>query len=247
MVQGFYNLASNMITQNRNMNIISNNMANVATPGFKSDRLMQGTFREELLYRYDKAGKTPVGTVSRINTADERVTNYDEGILKETGREMDVALSGKGFFEVQGENGTVYSRNGSFNLDDQGYLVIQGIGRVMGTNGPIQLTTDDIGVDAQGNITSADGFQYFGTLRVVDFADYNQLTKITGGVFRADGQPQNAENIKIIQKYVENANVSMAEEMTAMMSGQRALQSASQVLKMYDQLLAKAIQVGSPM
>lgn len=245
MLQGYYNLASNMITQNRNMNIISNNMANVATPGFKSDRLLQSTFKEELLYRYDKAGKTPVGIVSRINTADERVTSHEEGILRETGRALDVALTGKGFFEIQTNNGTVYSRNGSFNLDGEGYLTLQGVGRVMGTNGPIRLTTDDVTIDDYGNITSADNYQYFGTLRLADFADYDQLTKITGGVFRAAGQPQNAANVKVTQEYVEDSNVNMAEEMTAMMSGQRALQSSSQILRMYDQLIMKAIQVGS--
>ena len=66
MFQGYYDLASNMITQNRNMNIISNNISNVSTPGYKEDRLMESTFREEMIYRYDQYGKTQVGTVSRM-------------------------------------------------------------------------------------------------------------------------------------------------------------------------------------
>lgn len=70
MFQGYYDLASNMITQNRNMNIISNNISNVSTPGYKEDRLMESTFREEMIYRYDQFGKTQVGTVSRMNIAD---------------------------------------------------------------------------------------------------------------------------------------------------------------------------------
>ena len=85
MFQGFYDLTSTMVTQNRNMNIISNNMSNVSTPGYKADDLMMSTFREELIYRYDRAGKTPVGTVSRMALADERVTDYTEGGLRETG------------------------------------------------------------------------------------------------------------------------------------------------------------------
>lgn len=246
MFQGYYDLASNMIPQNRNMNIISTNIANVSTPGYKTDRLIESTFREEMIYRYDQEGKTPVGTVSRMNVADERVTDYSEGGLRETGQAMDVGLTGNGFFVIQTNNGLVYTRNGSFNLDNQRYLVLPGIGRVMGTNGPIQLTTDDIGIDKQGNITSEDGYQTFGQLQIVDFADYNQLTKITGGVFRADGaQPQAARNAQVTQRYTEYSNVSMAAEMTRMMSGQRVLQGSAQILRIYDQLMGKIVNIGS--
>lgn len=245
MFQGFYDLASNMITQNRNLNIISNNMANVATPGFKSDKAIEGTFRDELLYRYDRSGRTPVGAVSRIDTLADKVTDYEQGGLKETNRDMDFALSGDGFFTIQTDEGYVYTRNGSFNLDNEGYLVLQGVGRVMGVNGPIQLTTDDIIADSQGNIFDSRGFQYFGRLLLVDFDDYTQLRKQQGGTFSAQAQPREAFNITVRQKYVEDSNVSMVEEMTSMMSSQRALQSASQVLRMYDQLMGRAVQVAS--
>lgn len=244
MFQGFYDLTSNMITQNRNLNVISNNMANVSTPGYKSDTVIQGTFRDQMIYRFDKKGRTPIGTASRVNTAVERVTDYTEGGLRPTGSNLDLSLMGDGFFVIQSGNGNVYTRDGSFNLDDQGYLRLDGVGRVMGTNGPIRLTTDDISVDSQGNIRSIDGNQYFGTLRLVDFADYNQLTKITGGVFRANGAPRNA-NVAVKQKYVEDSNVSMVKEMTAMMTSQRTLQSSAQVLRMYDQLISRAVQLGS--
>lgn len=244
MFQGFYDLTSNMITQNRNMNVISNNMTNVSTPGYKSDTVVQSTFRDELIYRFDKYGRTPVGVSSRVDTAAERVTDHSEGAMKETGRNLDLALAGNGFFVIQTGNGNVYTRNGSFNIDDQGYLRLDGVGRVMGTNGPIRLNTDDVVVDGQGNIRSNENGQYFGRLRLVDFNNYGQLTKITGGVFRANGQPQNAD-AAVRQKFVEDSNVSMIDEMTAMMTGQRVLQSSAQVLKMYDQLIAKAVQIGS--
>jgi len=247
MFQGYYDLVSNMITQNRNMNIISNNISNVSTPGYKNDSLMQSTFREELIYRYDRDGKTPVGTVSRINTADERVTDYEKGGLRESASALNVALAGSGFFAIQTEdNGVVYTRDGSFNLDDERYLVLQGVGRVLGVGGqPIQLPTDRIGIDQQGNITSEDGFQRYGALQIVDFADYAQLTKITGDVFRTQAAPQVATDPQVRQRMVESSNVSMAEEMTQMISGQRSLQSAAQILKIYDQLEGKMVLLGS--
>lgn len=247
MFQGYYDLASNMITQNRNLNIISNNMTNISTPGYKMDRMMESTFRDELIYRYDKEGKTPVGVVSHMDVADERVTDYTEGGIRETGYPLDVGLTGNGFFVIQTANGVQYTRNGSFNLDNDGYLILPGFGRVEGTNGPIRVTTDSLAIDTRGRITDEDSGQYFGTLRIVDFADYNQLTKVTGGMFVAAAQPQAAGNATTVtQSFLEDSNVSMAEEMTRMMSSQRVLQSSAQILRMYDQMISRVTTLGSP-
>ncbi|MEZ3468856.1 MAG: flagellar hook-basal body protein [Schaedlerella sp.] len=246
MYQGFYDLASNMITQNRNLNIISNNMSNVSTPGYKMDRMMESTFRDEILYRYDQNGKTAVGPISHMNVADERVTDYTEGGIRETGYPLDVGLTGDGFFVIETENGEVYTRNGSFNLNNQGYLILPGMGRVMGTNGPIQVDTDDLAIDTQGRITNADDGRYYGTLEIVDFADYAQLTKVTGGVFQAAEDPIAARNTVVTQKYLEDSNVNLAEQMTAMMSSQRVLQGSAQILRMYDQMISRSTTLGSP-
>ncbi len=245
MFQGFYDLTSNLITQNRNLNVISNNMANVSTPGFKMDRMMETTFRDEMLYRYDQDGKTEVGTVSRMNVADERITDYTEGGIRETGYPLDVGLTGEGFFVIQTDNGQVYTRNGSFNLNNDGYLILQGMGRVLGTDGqPIQMDTDDITIDKQGRITSSEDGRYFGTINVVDFADYAQLTKVTGGVFQTAAQPTPAADAVVTQKYLEDSNVALAEQMTTMMSSQRVLQGSAQILRMYDQLISRATTLG---
>lgn len=245
MFQGFYDLASNMITQNRNLNIISNNMSNISTPGYKMDRMMESTFRDEMLYRYyDQGEKVPVGMVSRMNVADERVTDYTEGGIRETGYPLDVGLTGDGFFVIETDNGEVYTRNGSFNLNNEGYLILPGMGRVLGTDGqPIQMDTDDIAIDSQGRITTTDGRRYFGTLNVVDFADYAELTKVTGGVFQTAAEPVGA-NATVTQKFLEDSNVSLAEQMTAMMSSQRVLQGSAQILRMYDQLISRATTLG---
>ena len=81
--------------------------------------------------------------------------------------------------------------------------------------------------------------------QVVDFADYEQLEKTANGAFRSNAQPQGVNGTVIKQGYLEDSNVSMVQEMTNMMSGQRSLQSSAQLLKMYDQLSGKAIQLGS--
>ena len=221
-------------------------MSNVSTPGYKMDRMMESTFRDEILYRYDQNGKTAVGPISHMNVADERVTDYTEGGIRETGYPLDVGLTGDGFFVIETENGEVYTRNGSFNLNNQGYLILPGMGRVMGTNGPIQVDTDDLAIDTQGRITNADDGRYYGTLEIVDFADYAQLTKVTGGVFQAAEDPIAARNTVVTQKYLEDSNVNLAEQMTAMMSSQRVLQGAAQILRMYDQMISRSTTLGSP-
>ena len=87
MFQGFYNLTSGILTQTRNQNVISNNMTNVSTPGYKSDKYMATTFREELMYRsgnIDKSNKTEIGTMAMVRASDETVTDFEPGAVEET-------------------------------------------------------------------------------------------------------------------------------------------------------------------
>lgn len=246
MFQGFYNATSGMLTQNRNLNVISNNMGNVYTPGYRSDKFMASTFRELLMSRIgnkDKTNPSPVGDMAMIRASDETVTDYTTSLYSPTRNALDFAISGDGFFCIQSQNGTVYTRNGSFTLDDQGYLYLPTVGRVLGENGPIRLGTDKIRVASDGTIFSEDGNTRFGTLRIVDFQDYDaQLIKETSNVFVApNGGARDATGAKVVGYALEDSNVDAVKEMVNMMSGQRALQSSSQVLKIYDQLIAKIV------
>ena len=244
MFQGFYNLGSEMLCQTRNMNVISNNMANVATAGFKRDDFQVSAFREVMMSGYQGSSETSpaaLGNMAMVRSADTTVTDYSQGMFRETENTLDFALTTPGFFCVQTEGGTVYTRNGSFALDEEGYLTLPTVGRVLGQNGPIQLPTDDIISDSRGNIFSADGQTLYGTLSVVDFQNYDeQLVKTTGGAFTAQdaGTPVDAD---VKWKATEGSNVNPMDEMTAMMSGQRSLQSAAQILKMYDHLMDKTV------
>lgn len=244
MFQGFYNLTSGVLTQTRNMNVISNNMSNVSTPGYKSDKFIARTFQEEMIYRSgnkDKSNAVQLGSMSRIVASDRNYTNFTAGGYAPTASPLDFALNSPGFFSIQTPNGTVYTRNGSFSLDGEGYLCQQGIGRVLGQNGPIYLGTDKITSDSLGNIYTQDGNRFLGRLSIVDFQNYEeQLTKTTGDVFTATVQP-NAVNGNVVHKALESSNVEPVGEMTQMMASGRALQSSTQVLKMYDQLIGKIV------
>ena len=112
---------------------------------------------------------------------------------------------------------------------------------MLGANGqPITLATDQIQVDGSGNIYTQDG-AFQGQLGVYTFADNAQLEKGTSGLFLAGGQAAQVQaQPRVAWKYVEESNVDMIQEMSRMLTAQRALQSGAQVLKLYDALLTKA-------
>lgn len=253
MYQGFYNLVSGMLTQNRNLNVISNNMVNVQTPGYKSDTMVASTFQEEMLYRTgrrDKSGREDLATVSKISTAGRTYVNYEPGAFNPTNGIYDFAINGDGFFCIQTANGVQYTRNGSFAVDGDGYLVLNDLGRVLSTNGqPIQINNEEFSVDGTGRIVAqvatgggAMETREFGTLRVVDFADYEQLHREDNGLFSTNqaAVQVNGEGTGVVWKTLERSNVDMVEVMTSMMSSQRALQSAAQMLRMYDSVMSKS-------
>lgn len=249
MFQGYYTLGSAMISQNRNLNVISNNMANSSTPGYKADKYISSTFRDEMLYRSGNKTpnrKTAIGSVTAIQATNARVTNYEQGGYDITEGTLDFALNGNGFFVIQTNNGLVYTRDGSFITDEQGYLTLPGVGRVMGTNGLIQLTTDNIVVDTDGRIWSNDDAQTnFGTIRLDDFENYADMIKGDNGTFTAEGVAARQADATVNQGKLERSNISVMDEMTSMMSAQRSLQAAAQVIKIYDQLDAKTVQLGN--
>lgn len=255
MFHGFYNLASGMLSQNRNLNVISDNMVNVSTPGYKSNRMLATTFQEEMFYRNSSKGmqaSQPIGSVSMIQTADETITNYEKGNFEETGRNLDVALSGPGFLRVQTDEGIVYTRNGCFSIDTEGYLCLNEVGRVLGEDGPIQIERENFSIssdgtitegpimDEEGHIENLEDPNVYGKLSVVDFADYTQLERAGNGVFTTAAQPTESTT-PLIWKSLEQSNVNPIDQMVSMMSSQRTLQSSAQVLKIYDQLMSKIV------
>lgn len=100
MYQGFYNLASGMLTQSRNLNVISNNMVNVQTSGYKRDKMVTSTFQEEMLYRTgtkQKGNPVPLAVTSKIKTASETHVDYEQGSYERTDGLYDFAIGGSGF------------------------------------------------------------------------------------------------------------------------------------------------------
>lgn len=242
MFQGLYTITSGILTQNRKLNVISNNMANTGTAGYKRDEATITTFKDALLNRTEAKQREDIGPSSGITTIGKVQTHYGIGAYEDFENPLTFALGDKGFFTIQTNNGNVYTRSGSFAIDDDGYLSLPGVGRVLGENGPIQLETDRIICDGTGNIYTQNGNQLLGKLAIVDFPDREgQLSKQANGVFKATGTIEKIDAPTVYWKKLESSNVEPIDEMTKMMSSQRNLQSDLQMIKIYDQLIGKIV------
>lgn len=246
MFKGFYNLTSGMLSQSRRLDIIANNMTNISTPGFKSEHYTDTTFRDVMISRVgnlDKGNLQELGNQSYILAPDELYTDFAQSSLEQTGLSLDFAIQGEGFFAVQTNNNNQigYTRSGSFTLDNEGYLCLNGLGRVLSDQGePIQLPTDLINADETGALFTSDVQQGFlGRIGVYAFPDNQQLERNENGLFVGNGAQLNTEAV-IHHRTIERSNVNMIQEMISMMSAQRALQSAAQMSRIYDQIITKA-------
>lgn len=242
MFKGFYNLTSAMLTHQRNLNVVGNNMANISTAGFKQSRYTATTFDEVLYSRVgnvDGQGE-PIGKQSYIRATSEICTDYEQGPIEPTGLPLDFAVDGKGFFAVEKADGTIgYTRMGNFVLDPEGYLTLPGFGRVLDmAQNPLQLRSDKVSGDDSGRIFYKEG-GYAGQLGLFEFDDMELVEEDEKGLFVGENTTI-VEAPHILNGCVERSNTDMVRQMTEMISVQRSLQSAAQVSKMYDQLMTKA-------
>ena len=240
MTKGFYNLTSAMLTQGKYLDVISNNMTNVATAGYKADRYTFSTFEEVMWQRVGNKNKdyTELGQQSWITAPSQLYTDFTQGAFDETGQPLDFAIEGDGFFAVEAADGTrIYTRNGNFSLDDELYLVLPGQGRVLGMSGnPIQLVTDKIETDGFGGLFNENG-GFLGRIGVFAFDDNGEaLEKNDQGLFAANGEGR-AFTVTVHQGMLERANVDLVQQMTEMIAAQRAYQSAAEVIQIYDDVI----------
>ena len=147
-------------------------MTNVSTAGYKAERYTDSTaFREVILSRVgnkDKVNTEEIGPYAYILAPDQQYTDFTQGSLEETELPLDFAIEGDGFFAIEWDGEVAYTRAGSFNLDDEGYLVLPGQGRVLDENRqPIQLPTDNIYVDEDGGIYTMANRNYLATLGIL--------------------------------------------------------------------------------
>lgn len=242
MIKGMYTAASSMLTQQRNMNLISNNLANASTSAYKKDEGIQESFPEIMISLLEK-GKQPeeIGSLGTGVRLQETFTDHTQGSLIHTENKLDLALEGDGFFVVQTPAGLRYTRNGNFALSENGQIVTKQGYPLIGEDGPLQtIPGRDIRIDENGQL-------YFdelqgGRILVVEFPDTNQLTKIGDNLYTSELDPEQ-ENMgfQVKQGYLENSNVNLVNEMVKMIETSRYYDLNQKVITAYDGTLDKVV------
>lgn len=251
MVKGLYTAYTGLINEQNRMDVLTNNLANSATTGFKKEGTTSQSFDDVLAYKIkdtSEASSLPkqLGTMNFGVKIGENYTDYSQGSFRITNNPYDLALSGEGFFTVTfkdkaGETSTKYTRDGNFTLNVNGDLVTQDGDQVMGTNGPIRLNTHlDTDIDAQGRI-----FQngtYVAQLRITDFADYDYLEKYGENFYQpVEGATVQTSPAQVQQGYLEASNVQVVSEMVDMIAVTRAYETNQKVMQTYDNTLDVAV------
>ncbi|MCL1804944.1 MAG: flagellar hook basal-body protein [Clostridiales bacterium] len=243
MHSGFYAIASGLLAQQRNLDVIGNNLVNADTPGFRAERMVFTTFQHELMIRKEAWSRTFIGIASPITLVDDVVTLQHSGLYQDTGFPFDIAIDGPGFFVVQGSGEQPFlTRGGQFNMDVEGFLILPGVGRVLGQDGkPIQVKNAEFTVLPDGTINNEAG-RRVGVLAVVMPPDVEQLNRMNNGMYQMEEGvlTEAAEGYRLVQGVVEKSNVDYNREMTTFIEAQRAFQSCSSALQMYDSLNRRA-------
>ncbi len=250
MNRAIYPVLSGALAQERSLQVFSNNIANVNTPGFKQDQ--QG-FRAVMSRRI--AGPAPVPGVHTLAHhitmtpagPSERVyaaphfsrTTFETGRARITSNPLDVAIQGDGFFEVKTPHGIRYTRNGMFSLDNKRRLVTNTGLPVMGTKGEITVPSGTIHINGVGEI-QVDG-KTVGALKVLEFAEHEMPAKSEDGLF-AGGKGKVMAHPMLQHGHVEESNVNALGEMVKMIQGMRSYESAQKMIQTIDRMSEVAIQ-----
>ena len=251
MLRSHYIAASGMLLQRRKMEVITNNIVNVETSGYKRDNLISRSFDDEMIIRIHdiNGGVAPHRIVNRrrnVGPLDFGVhvdyidTDYAQGYLETTELPTDFALIGDAFFVLQTPGGVRYSRSGALTVNAEGYLTNADGYYVQGVNGAIFTGGLDFAVDELGNIT-VDG-EYVDTFDLVNFTDPQALRKQGNNLYSGPaGAAQPATDYRIRQFTLESSNVEIAREMVDMMMVYRAYETNQRILTMIDETVGKAV------
>lgn len=264
-IKGLYTAVSGSMAQNLRLETVANNLANVNTPGFKKDSQV---FREYLTANEKpptviQVPKVPASIESFYDMqggdksyveANGTYSDFSQGGLKSTGNALDLAIDGKGFFEVATPRGVRFSRNGSFSIDGQGQLVNKEGWPILRRSEPgippdqrtIKISSGGrVAIGENGEIT-ADG-ESLGQISLIDVSDPMALHKEGSSVFgiKSNMNPQinNIETPHLKQGFIETSNVNIVQEMTDMISATRLFESTQKAIQAYDSMADKLVNV----
>ena len=259
MSRAIHTAATGMLAQERKIDVIANNLANVNTDGFKSSR----PEFEDLMYQTLRAAgaggsdvrRTPTSTQVGLGVKDGAIIrNFGQGDLKPTGQQTDVAVRGNGFFVVRMDDGSFrLTRNGAFRISNEGLLVTKD-GHPVSPG--IQVPTDRVGVIIHSDgmveaVMSDQSRQRLGEIQLAQPLNPDALEAIGDNFYQLEdfqsnvrvGTPGEAGLGLLETGFLEGSNVKVVEEMIAMITGQRAYEANSRVIQTADRMMEETNQL----
>ena len=252
MLRALYSSAAGMESQQLNLDVISNNLANVNTTGFKKSKIEF----QDLLYQTTRAAGAEAGAGNQLPTglqvghgskpvATSKI--FSEGELTQTGAQLDIAIQGDGFFEVQMPDGTrAYTRDGALKTASDGRITTSDGLPLQGGFQPIPSGTTAISISPGGEVTTTtqSGSQNF-RVQLVRFANPAGLENVGRNLYRETTASGNAELGNpgengfgdLAQGYLEMSNVKVVEEMVNMIVAQRAYEVNSKAVQASDEMM----------
>jgi len=228
---------SRQIALRRQMDVLANNMANLNTVGFKAEALLFEEFKmpnaEASTF---KGGDQTLSFTYELAT----IPDFSAGSIMQTGNELDVALEGNGFFVIQTPQGERYTKNGAFQLNQNGELVNSEGFQVVADGGFLTFGPDDLNIviGKDGAVSANDAAK--GQLRIVEFENPHKLTRAGGNLFAGE-DPLTSINTRVFQGALERSNVSGVGEITEMIRVTRAYTTLADLMKKMDEIRRTSI------
>ncbi len=260
MVKGLYTAYTGMIEEQRRMDVMTNNLANSNTTGYKKEGTVNQSFDDQLAIKIkDTSEIMPAKRLGDVNLGvkvGETYRDYTQGSFYVTDNTYDVALDGNGFFAVEfrsknGQTSIKYTRDGNFTVDRNGYLMTKDGDYVLNANGAANSAggqanyvrvdpNQEVRIEADGSVFQDD--VQVGRIGVVDFADYNYLEKYGENLYDvAAGGQLIASNARVEQGCLEMSNVNIVSEMVSMITITRAYEANQKIITTIDDTLDKAV------
>lgn len=248
MVKGLYTAYTGMLNEQHRMDVLTNNLANADTNGFKKEGATSQAFDDILAYKIkDSSEGAHISRRLGVNHPGVKIgegyTDFSQGPIKSTGNTYDLALTDSGFFAVEftnkaGETSVKYTRDGNFTLTEGGRLVTRDGDPVLDVNGsPIEINQLlPAEINSSGQIIQ-DG-RVVATIQITDFENYDYLERYGENYFQPiEGAQEKEAAAEIRSGYLETSNISVVTEMVNMITVSRAYESNQKVITTYDSTL----------
>lgn len=239
LIRGIYAAAAGMLAEELRQEVVANNLANSDTTAFKRAVATAQTGPALQLGRVDDGGTVPVGAWGAGALPGPTAVDLRQGGLRPTGRPLDLALVGKGFFVIETPEGVRYTRDGAFLVDREGYLVTTQGYRVLGEGGPIQVGAGEVSVSPAGQVTV--GGEVRGRLRLAELPE-GGLARAGDNLFRSlPGVEEKRAGATVQAGHLELPNVQVVREMADLIAIMRAYEANQRLIRAQDETLGQLV------